>query len=309
MATKKKVCVHNHNPQLFRSEVIKVTSFLGSLPPRALYVYLPPDYHAKPLKAYPVLYMHDGQNLFGRFEQDSYAGSWRADETADRLINSGKMRPCIIVGVSNGRDERLTEYLPNYACYRRRRQANAAKKTSQCGPKSASVGKNLSVEKRMICGRAEETVSYYRQIAAYVERRFRTLPGRENRATCGSSMGGLFSAYMAWEHADFAKHHALMSTSFWMTERRSGSGTYITIERFRTAEPRDVRLWLDCGTVDDGLAQTLQARDALIENGYVEGPDFRTYIAQGARHHESAWAARLDQVFEFLFPESNCGHC
>ena len=100
------------------SQVIKIPDFAGSLPPRALYVYLPRGYAEHIDKRYPVLYMHDGQNCFETYSEDSYAGTWRAEEAADAVIGSGQMRECIIVGVSNGRNERMAEYLPPYASYR-----------------------------------------------------------------------------------------------------------------------------------------------------------------------------------------------
>ena len=113
-------------------------------------------------------------------------------------------------------------------------------------------------------------------------------------------MGGLFSAYLAWEHSEFARHHALMSPSFWLTRTRQG--TLKTIERLRTERPRDIRLWLDSGTANDGMVETLAARDALRENGYIEGLNFRHYIDEGAGHNEVAWAGRLPLIFQFLFP-------
>ncbi|MDX1520588.1 MAG: alpha/beta hydrolase-fold protein, partial [Anaerolineae bacterium] len=158
-----------------------------------------------------------------------------------------------------------------------------------------------------VVGQADKTVAYYRdEVARYVERRYRVLAGREHTATCGSSLGGLFSTYIAWEHADFARHHAALSPSYWIT--RIPPGSLEMVERLRTGQPRDIRLWLDSGTLDspskgdDGLKDTMAAREALLENGYVIGPDFQHHVAEGAIHHESAWAARLDNVFRFLFP-------
>jgi hypothetical protein len=80
------------------------------------------------------------------------------------------------------------------------------------------------------------------------------------------------------------------------------------VERLRTGSSRDIRLWLDSGTRDapdygdDGRFDTVAARDALLENGYQEGADFRYYLADGAIHSEAAWAARLPLIFQFLFP-------
>ena len=283
------------------SRVIKIDEFTGSLLTRPLYIYLPPGYddetESEPARRYPVLYMHDGQNVFEAFVGDSYIGSWRADETADQLIREGAMQPCLIVGVSNGGQSRLTEYLPDYTqCPDPMRPVTARRKRRWGTPREQAP---------RVMGQADQTLAYYRdEVAAYVNAHFRTLTGREHTATCGSSMGALFSAYIAWECPEFARHHAVMSPSLWITdvtpERRGGP--YETIERFRMGEPRDVRLWLDSGTRNDGLALAREAARALRQNGYVEGENFRYFVDQGATHNEAAWAARLALVFMFLFP-------
>jgi predicted alpha/beta superfamily hydrolase len=287
--------------KLSPSQVIKIPQFKGRLSPRPLYIYLPRGYAEHTARKYPVLYMHDGQNCFEAFSGDSFAGSWRAEQTADRLIGQGLMRECIIVGVSHGGPKRIVEYLPPYSTY-----------TPTPGkPVHRSPGKTRSKGRRPepVRGRADFTLAYYQHdVAAYLQREYRVLAGREETATCGSSMGGLFSAYIAWEHPEFARHHAIMSPSFWMTRTRGGRVE--AIERLRTLTPPDVRLWLDSGTLDapgrgdDGAAETLAARRALLENGFRDdaGPNLKYYRDEGAVHSEAAWAARLHLVFEFLFP-------
>ena len=271
------------------SHVIKIEQFQGLLPERPLYIYQPPGYNDNPRRHYPVLYMHDGQNCFEAYAADSYVGTWRADETADRLIAQGLMEPCLIVGVGHGGAQRTAEYLPPYATFH---------------PKK---GKETKDKRKGINGRADRTFRYYRDdVAPYIRQHYRVLPGRENTATCGSSMGGLFSTYIAWQFPEFARHHALVSPAFWTTA--NGQGKMEPVERLRTGQPRDVRLWLDSGTRDapgrgdDGRYETIAARAALLQNGYVEGPDFHYYLAKGAVHKESAWAARLHLIFQFLFP-------
>ncbi|MEM6428804.1 MAG: alpha/beta hydrolase-fold protein, partial [Deinococcota bacterium] len=109
--------VFNYQPEptLSASCVVKVPNFRGRLSKRALYVYLPRGYLEQGHRHYPVIYMHDGQNCFESFVEDSFAGSWQADLVADRAIAQGQMRECIIVGVSNGEAQRMAEYLPPYA--------------------------------------------------------------------------------------------------------------------------------------------------------------------------------------------------
>lgn len=273
-------------PILAESRVVKIPFFIGSLPMRPLYIYLPRGYDQNRKKTYPVIYMHDGQNCFEQFAQDSYSGSWKADEAADQLIASGQMRECLIVAVGNGGGERIAEYLPDYVVFR---------------PNPDPSGNPL----KPIRGRAQQTAHYYiNEIAPFVENYYRAATEREDRASIGSSMGGLFSTFLAWEYSDFAKHHAALSSSFWITEQE---GKHATIERLRNGEPRDIRLWLDSGTQttgggDDGLTETIAAREALSDNGYQLGANLRHYVHQDAGHHESAWAERLPLVFRFLFP-------
>lgn len=275
------------------SQVIKLPQFKGSLPSRALYIYTPPGYAENLDHAYPIIYMHDGQNVFESFVKDSYAGSWRADEVADRLILTGKMQACLIVGISNGQEHRLKEYQPPY------NKMRYAPLTKRGTPRKHPF---------VIEGQADKTFAYYLEVASYVKKRFRVLEGREHTATCGSSMGGLFSTYIAWEYPDFARHHAALSPSYWTTEREDGKLNIL--ERIRHYPKRDLRLWLDSGEGtseieggdDDNKFCTLKARAALLETGYKEGKDFVYYLAKAALHNEHAWAKRLDKVFTFLMP-------
>ena len=283
------IFAYEPQPILTLSRVVKIPNFVGSLPKRPVYVYLPRGYDQHKEKTYPVIYMHDGQNCFEQFAHDSYSGAWRADHAADWLIARGQMRECVIVAVGNGGGERIAEYLPDYAVFR---------------PNPDATGHPL----KPIKGRASQTADYYlNEIAPFVERYYRVATNRENRATVGSSMGGLFTTYLAWEYAHFAQHHAALSSSYWITEEATDK--FAIVERLRNTPPRDLRLWLDSGTQDsgggdDGLAETIAARDALRDNGYQLGVNLRHYVHQDAGHHESAWAERLPLIFQFLFPTS-----
>lgn len=276
------------------SRTYKIECFQGSLPERDLYIYLPPGYDDLPKQRYPVLYMHDGQNVFTAFEEESHVGSWRVDETADRLIEAGAMRPAIIVGVGNGGDERIAEYLPPYS-----------KLPAMHKPRRERSGVRPRKPLRRGVGRADRTLAYYRdEVAPFIESQLCVLPGREHRATAGSSMGGLFSLYIAWEHSDWARHHAALSPSLWITRRApSGwAGPFEAIERLRSHPRRDVRLWIDSGSERDGAALVHEAVHALRTSGYREGEAFQHYLHQGADHSESHWGTRMELILAFLFP-------
>jgi enterochelin esterase-like enzyme len=133
---------------------------------RRLTVHLPPDYESEPARCYPVMYLHDGQNLF----EDSRAAfgvSWRAGETADRLAREGRIRPVILVGIDNtpARQEEYAEYRDPLR---------------QAGGQGELYGRFVMEE-----------------VKPFIDRHYRTLPGRAHTAVAGSSLGGLVSLTMA----------------------------------------------------------------------------------------------------------------
>jgi enterochelin esterase-like enzyme len=73
---------------------------------RRIWIYLPADYRASK-RNYPVIYMHDGQNLFDACTAGF--GEWGIDEILDKL---SPKKECIVVGIDHGGDQRITEYDP-----------------------------------------------------------------------------------------------------------------------------------------------------------------------------------------------------
>jgi predicted alpha/beta superfamily hydrolase len=282
--------------------VVKIPNFAGRLSPRPLYIYTPRGYAEHPDRIYPVLYMHDGQNVFETFAADSYVGSWKADETADRLIGQGRMQECLIVGVSHGDATRCSEYTPPYITRPVELLIDVPAKLP-----GGARRRVRTTPTQLQAGQADRTFAYYRDdVAAYIRAHYRALTRREHTAVCGSSMGGIFSLYIAWEHPEFARHCAALSPAFAVTsDARSGEGV---LERLQTGPRRDVRIWLDSGTQDspgagdDDHAETRAARDGLLALGFTAGKDLQYVLDEGAIHHESAWADRLPGVFSFLFP-------
>ena len=156
---------------------------------RALRVWLPPGYAANPGKRYPVLYMHDGQNLFD--PKTAYSSEWHIDEVAQRLIRAGGMREIIVVGIDNTPD-RVAEYTP-------------------CCDSRWGGGKVDAYGAFVI-----DTVK------PLVDARYRTLPGREHTAIMGSSLGGIASVAIAARYPHVFGAAGSLSGSFWWN-----SGTLI----------------------------------------------------------------------------------
>jgi predicted alpha/beta superfamily hydrolase len=228
---------------------------------RALRIYLPPSYNENAAKRYPVLYMHDGQNLFDA-KTASYGVEWGVDETINRLVATGAMDEVIVVGIDNTPD-RIPEYTP---C---------------CDPKYGG-GKLKAYDAFIV-----ETVK------PYVDRTYRTLPGKDTTAIMGSSLGGLASVLIAQRHPDIFSKAGGVSSSFWW----NGGTTIATLP-----ERVPVKFYIDAGTRDDGLDDTAKMRDAMLAKGWRDGDDLMFYKAEGGRHNEASWAARVDKPLTWFFP-------
>ena len=142
---------------------------------RDIIVWLPTSYETSLKKQYPVLYMHDGQNIFDPIT--SYINvDWQIDETADSLISNGKMEEIIIVGIYNTVD-REEEY-----------------SNSPQGQLYMRFLVNI--------------------VKPFIDETYRTLPGVNSTATMGSSMGGLISFLLVWNYPKVFSQAGCLSPAF-----------------------------------------------------------------------------------------------
>lgn len=228
---------------------------------RNLRIYLPPSYNENLAKRYPVLYMHDAQNLFDA-KTAAYGVEWGVDETVNRLIATGVMDEVIVVGIDNTPD-RIPEYTP---C---------------CDPKYGG-------------GKLGDYMAFVADtVKPYVDKTLRTLPGKENTAIMGSSLGGMASVYIAQRKPDVFSKAGGVSSSFWWDKR-------VMISRPHARVP--VKFYLDAGTRDDGVDDTAMMRDTMLNQGYRKDEDLLVYTAEGASHNEKSWAARVDKPLTWFFP-------
>jgi predicted alpha/beta superfamily hydrolase len=231
---------------------------------RALLVYLPPSYTENPLKRYPVLYMHDGQNLFDA-RTSAFGTEWQVDENIDAAVTAGRMDEVIVVGVYNTAD-RIYEYTP--CC------------DATYGGGGAPLYERFLIDTVKPC----------------IDHTFRTLPDKTNTAVMGSSLGGLLSFDLARGNpAVFGKAGCLSSSFWWNNEA-------LTIEVEQSTAHVPVKLYLDAGTSNDGLPETTRMDHALLADGYVQGGDLDFVTAQGGSHNEASWAARVAVPLQYLFP-------
>src|SRR3954471_9448955 len=177
---------------------------------RAVVVYLPPGYDADPRSRFPVLYLHDGQNVFD--QATSFGDEWHVDETAQDLIIAGRIEPIIVVGIYNGGDHRIDEDTPT-----------PAGKDSACGG-ADNYGRMLVEELKL-----------------FIDETYKTFPGAANTAMGGSSLGGLLTMHLGLRYPTAFGKLAVLSPSVWWDHR------VILDEVAALPGKRQQRIWLDAG--------------------------------------------------------------
>jgi enterochelin esterase-like enzyme len=239
---------------------------------RNVSVWLPPSYAASGARRYPVLYMHDGQNLFDP-RIASTGIDWGVDEAVVRSAAAGRMPEVIVVGVWSSAD-REREYSPWH-----------------WGPRYA----RFLIEELMPEVNAE----------------LRTRSGARHTTLMGSSSGGLISFDLCRRHPGVFGACGALSPGFVASQAGIGekaqASTQALIERDIERGmrfPRGPRLYVDHGTLgeDAALAGTQSSVTRwLRRQGHREGRDFVARRIEGAEHDEAAWRARLDDVLAFLY--------
>jgi predicted alpha/beta superfamily hydrolase len=253
--------IHKH--EKFRSRFLRNQ--------RDIIVYLPPGYYEQPHRRFPVLYMHDGQNLFDGATSFIPGVDWHVGHTADDFILTGAVQPLIIVGIYNVGKVRNHEYTPT--------------KVPRLGG-----------------GRADRYAKFLMQeVMPFVQREYRVLSDARVTGIGGSSLGGLLSLYLGLKHPEIFGRVAALSPSVWWDQ--------LFIHRFAveaSVEPRP-RIWLDIGTKEGPriVHEVEEFRDILVQKGWQLGKELQYQRIEGAEHNEAAWAERVGPFLQFLYPAAD----
>jgi predicted alpha/beta superfamily hydrolase len=228
--------------------------------PRSVIVWLPPFYFIETEKRYPVLYMHDGQNLFDP-RTSAFNIDWQIDEAADSLIRKNLIEAIIIVGIYNTPDRR-SEYSENDTGY---------------------AYMNFIVD----------------SLKPFIDNNYRTLPDAENTANGGSSMGGLISFMLTWEHPNEFSKAICMSPAF-----KYKRFNFVDNVSAYTGEKKQIKFYIDNG--GDEIDSTLQSGiDEMLltlkEKGFNEDDDIYWLKDEYAFHSERAWAKRIWRALIFIY--------
>lgn len=233
---------------------------------RRVWLYLPPDYHTS-TKRYPVLYLHDGQNVFDA--ATSYAGEWGVDEALDSLHAAGGWG-AIVVAVDNGQQRRLDEYSP----WRNPRHGGG--------------------------GEGDAYVDFLATtLKPHIDRHYRTRPDRLNTGVAGSSMGGLISLYAALKYPEVFGRAGVFSPAFWFAPELFGYA--------RAAAPRPgTRFYFVTGAREGDrpevyVADHRRMLDTLAAAGFRRGVEIEEHVRADGTHSEGFWRREFPAAYRWLF--------
>lgn len=234
---------------------------------RRIWIYLPPQY-ADTSKRFPVMYMHDGQNLFDR--ATSFSGEWQVDETLNGLANAGD-KGCIVVGIDNGGGDRMGEY--------------SAWKNARYGGGDGAKYAKFIVE----------------TLKPYIDANFRTKSDRINTAIGGSSMGGLISMFAAAEYQHVFSKGLIFSPSFWFHD---SCFTQVRLREKRFS----MRYYFMSGTNEDAdMVPDIQQMISILRGvGYTDD-EFKIVTKTDGQHSEWFWAREFGDGYKWLFRETATG--
>jgi predicted alpha/beta superfamily hydrolase len=257
--------------------------------PRPVDVWLPDSYDREPGRRYPVVYMHDGQNVFDGAQVLGPWGGWRVESAIARGAARGTIREAIVVAVWNTGAHRYSEYYPA--------KALPFLPAPERGEFVAAT----------LAGRARGD-DYLRflveQVKPEVDRRYRTLPGRADTMVMGSSMGGLVSAYAISEYPEVFGRAACLSLH-WMGSQLPGADFPLASLAYfqrRLPSPDSHRIYVDAGDqgLDANYAAPLAMMDVVAAGHGYDADHWRSRRFPGQAHNETAWRERLDEPLAFL---------
>jgi enterochelin esterase-like enzyme len=271
----------------------------GAAGPMTVWVWLPPEYDAAKRKRFPVLYMHDGQNLFDK-ALTAYNQEWQIDEAIPRMVRQGDLRSWIVVGLQSPRS-RYRALFPQKIFPLLSADFQKRVMDVDIGEPKIELAGDAYL-KFMV-----ETVK------PRVDREFRTLKGAEDTAVMGSSMGGLMAFYAMAEYPDIfgqsaavSMHVALaMSSEKGVDHGRIGADAAEAFRKYLATskmKPGANRFYIDhgTGTLDGSYGPYSAALVPILERAGWKGPNFMFRTYAGAEHNETAWAQRVDIPLAFL---------
>jgi enterochelin esterase-like enzyme len=252
-------------------------------------IWVPDCYN--PEEKYPVLYLHDGQNLYDA-KSSWNKQAWEIDQVGGKLIEEGKIKPFIAVGIHSIDATRVCDLMPEKVL------------TEYFDhEKYTTTGFEGYCSKEI---RGDEYVDLIvNTIKPMIDSTFSTLPDKDNTAIMGSSMGGLASFYAMCERPDIFGTAICVSTHMSVAGETCWAEAVFAYLRAKLPTDGEHKIYFDCGdkTSDyyyvpffDDLVSIPQEKGYTVENGKLS---YGFY--PGTAHDEASWCKRVDVPLTFLY--------
>tara|TARA_R110002074_G_scaffold221548_1_gene392197 strand:- start:4916 stop:5827 length:912 start_codon:yes stop_codon:yes gene_type:complete len=229
---------------------------------RRISILLPKSYGSSE-KSYPVLYLHDGQNLF---DGGGPFGNWAIDEKLSDLASKG-MGDVIVVAIDHAEEERVLEFSPF--------------KETKWGKGDGKKYLKFLVE----------------TLKPHIDKNFRTLKEREHTGVGGSSMGGLISIYAGLRYPSVFGKLMIFSPSLWITPK-----IYFDAIAFHQPYPTDIYLYAG-GAESVNMVGNVKRLKQVLEDKNKEGAmvNIELHIDPQGKHEEWFWSQEFPAAMEFLY--------
>ncbi|MEP6513996.1 MAG: alpha/beta hydrolase-fold protein, partial [Parafilimonas sp.] len=211
-------------------------------------------------KSYPVLYMHDGQNLFNE-QKAGFGMEWGVDECLDTLEPLLK-KECIVVGIDNGADKRMNEYNPY---------------------NNDKYGK----------GEGKQYVDFIATtLKQYIDKNYRTLKDTKHTFIAGSSMGGLISLYALLQYPDVFGGAGIFSPSFWIAPQLYNDVTNAKWQK-------NLRIYFYAGEKESNtmVSDTQKMFDIINQKKCCNLENVTFPLGQ---HNEKYWREEFDDFYRWI---------
>lgn len=239
---------------------------------------------------YPVVYMHDGQNLFDASTTWNHQ-AWEIDSVAGPLMAKGLIRPAIVVGIYSKAATRVGDLMPDKPIAAIRNDSIQQIIARRC-PGGVKGGKYV------------EFIA--KTLKPFIDSAYTTLPSPENTFVMGSSMGGLASIYAMSEYPDVFGGAACLSTHWSGLAQRNDIFPAAMREYLAASLPRDNshKLYMDCGdqTIDEVYIPYFFEINRLADTLGYDNARLLTPFFPGHSHSEDSWASRVAMPLRFLLP-------
>lgn len=227
---------------------------------RRVWIYLPPDYETSG-KNYPVLYMHDGQNIFD--SKTSFAGEWKVDECLNNLFSEHYEVP-IVVAVDNGGALRIDELSPW--------------RNPDYGGGDGEKYMEFMVE----------------TLKPYIDQNYRTYSDATSTALMGSSLGGFISHYSMLAYPDIYSKYGIFSPAYWFSD------SIITSTQTQYQAHGRVYLMAGDNEGESVVPDMQQMADIMRNKG-LSADDLRIKVIPGGQHNEALWQSQFEEAIIWLF--------